>query len=99
MASEFVGVSTQGMDKRLGMGRDIILSLAGPRGGTVTTQSLSIEQAMNLMGQLSAAIANLEGKSNRVAELEKALEECLDYLGTLGVGLNHYEQLLATKES
>jgi hypothetical protein len=99
MASEFVSVSTQGIDKRLGMGREIILSLAGPRGGTVTTQSLSIEQARKLHAQLGTAIANPAGKSNRVEELEKTLEDCLDYLGTSGVGLNHYEQLLATKES
>jgi hypothetical protein len=62
MASEFVSVSTQGMDKGLGMGDEVILSLAGPRGGTVTTQSLSIEQAKELQAQLATAIANLETK-------------------------------------
>jgi hypothetical protein len=63
MASEFVSVSTQGMDRAHGMEREVILSLSGPRGGTVTTQSLSVEQAKNLMAQLGAAIANLEGRA------------------------------------
>jgi hypothetical protein len=48
------------MDRARGMGREVILSLAGPRGGTVTTQSLSIEQAKELMVQLAAAITKLE---------------------------------------
>jgi hypothetical protein len=50
------------MDKGLGMGREVIISLAGPRGGTVTTQSLSIEQARKLYTQLATAIANLEAR-------------------------------------
>jgi hypothetical protein len=63
MASEFVSITTQGMDKGLGMGREVVLSLAGPRGGTVTTQKLIDRAGEGAAGTAGDRDRKLGGKA------------------------------------
>jgi hypothetical protein len=60
MASEFVSSIGQGLGHKSALGKEIIVTIYGPRGGLAATQSVSIEQAKEMSAQLATAIATLE---------------------------------------